>query len=316
MFRIFGFVAALLFACSALAQVAYVHEMSGQVISRTVAGDRPLAVGSLLQQGDSVLTLSGSSAVIKFEDGQLMVMHERTEFRIAQYVYNKQNVSASSAIFDLVRGGLRFVTGVIGSTNRSSLQVRTATATIGIRGTDASVYFDAVTQAVTAAVNQGAVSLGTASVNPGNPMSAAPGLPPSPATQLTPVVQAALNQLSARTGLPLNTPVVVAASARAAAAQAAAQDLAARAQQNPALKAQADQAAADAAAALAAAIAAGQQAVQDALKAGATLPPPPAPPSTPLGDTSSGTSTGTTGTTSGSGSGSTGSGGGGSGTPQ
>jgi hypothetical protein len=319
--RIAGFLAAFLFSATALAQVAYVHEMRGQVSALTGSTSRALAVGSTLEQGDSVATGANSTAVLKFEDGQLMVLAENTQLRIERYNFNKQRVASSNAVFELARGGLRFVTGMIGSTRSENFQIKTSSATIGVRGTDGSMYFDAVTQIVTAAVNAGALTVansqGSGVVNVGGPLAAGRNAGPS-AAALTGAVAATLNALAARTGLPVNTPIVVAASARAAAAQARATALAQAAAQNPALQAQADAAAAAAATALQAAIAAGQQAIQNAINAGGVLPPPPAPGSILGTGTSSGTTTGTgtTGSTSGSGSGSGGGGGGETGTPQ
>lgn len=321
--RILGLLAAFLFSSAALAQVAYVHEMRGQVMARTAMADRALAVGSTLEQGDSVVTGANGTAVLKFEDGQLMVLAENTSLRIERYNFNKQRVANSNAVFELARGGLRFVTGMIGSTRGENFQIKTSSATIGVRGTDGALYVDAVTQIVTAAVNAGALTManaqGSAIVNTGSPLSAGRNSGPATAAMVG-TVAATLNALAARTGLPVNTPVVVAASARAAAAQAQAADLAAKAQADPSLKSQADAAAAAAAAALAAAINAGQQAIQNAINAGGVLPPPPAPGSIlPGTGTTPGTGTsgtGTTTTTSGSGSGSGGGGGGSSGTPQ
>src|SRR5437899_9573951 len=160
MTRLFAVVvAALLALCagSAFAQAAYVHAMTGTATAVTGTAQRALKTGDVLDSGTTVSTGARSSAVIKFEDGQVMVLAESSSFRIVDYSYNKQRVAQSNAVFSLLQGGLRFISGVIGSTNRNNFRMTAGTATIGIRGTDGTVTIDAVTQAVTVAVNAGAL---------------------------------------------------------------------------------------------------------------------------------------------------------------
>ena len=315
-------VSALLALCAgnAFAQAAYVHAMTGSATATLGATQRALKIGDVVESGTTVSTGDKSSAVIKFEDGQVMALSERTSFRIVDYRYNKQRVSQSSAVFSLLEGGLRFISGVIGSTNRNNFRMTAGTATIGIRGTDGTLTYDAVTQAVNAAVNAGALEMatpqGTRNIGLGNFASARPGEAPSlpaPTAQATAAVQQTLNNLAATQNLPINTPVVVAASAAAAAAQAQATQLAAQAAaqpNNPVLQAAAKTAADQAAQLLAIAVQSAQAAYQAALQAGAVAPAPAAPP--PSGTTgttdSSTTSTGTSSTPTGS----SGAGGGGS----
>jgi hypothetical protein len=315
-------VAALLTVCAgtAFAQVAYVHDMTGTATTTLGGAQRALKIGDVVEAGSIVSTGDRSSAVIKFEDGQVMALAERSSFRIVNYQYNKRNVGASSAVFSLLQGGLRFISGVIGSTNRNSFRLNAQSATIGIRGTDGTVTIDAVTNAVYAAVAAGALAMetpqGTQNIGVGNFASHSPGnapTAPQPTAQATGAVQQTLNTLAATQNLPINTPVVVQASARAAAARANAQALAARAAaqpNDPALQRAAAEAAAQAQQALDAAVAAAQQAYQEAIQNGAVPPEPPAPPPpSPTTDTTP-TSTGTSSTPTGG----AGAGGGGTGT--
>jgi hypothetical protein len=294
-------------AGNAFAQAAYVHAMTGSATATSGTTQRALKVGDTVESGTVVSTGEKSSAVIKFEDGQVMALAERTSFRIVDYRYNKQRVSQSSAVFSLLQGGLRFISGVIGSTNRNNFRMTAGTATIGIRGTDGTVTVDAVTQAVTAAVNAGALEMatpqGAQNIGLGNFASAPPGSPPSipaPTAQATAAVQQTLNTLAATQNLPVNTPVVVAASAAAAAAQAQATQLAAQAAaqpNNPVAQAAALQAAQLAEQALATAVQAAQDAYQAAVQAGAVAPAPaapPPPPPPPSGTTDTTTDTSTT----------------------
>lgn len=310
MSRLFALVISTLLALcagNAFAQAAYVHNMTGTVTATTGATQRALKIGDVVESGATVSTGERSSAVIKFEDGQVMALTERSSFRIVEYKYNKQRVSDSSAVFTFLRGGLRFISGVIGSTNRNAFRMTANTVTIGIRGTDGSVTIDAVTQAVTAAVNAGALVMetpqGTQTIGVGEFSTVIPGqspTPPQPTAAATAAVQQMLNTLAAMQNLPINTPVVVQASAQAAAAQAYASQLAAQAAAQPdnaALQAAAQDAAKQAQDSLATAIQSAQDAYKAAIDAGA-VPPAPAAPPAPLPDTTGASGTGTTGTSS------------------
>ena len=327
MIRLFAvLVSALLALCaaSAHAQVAYVHDLTGTATATVGTAQRALKIGDVLESGSTVSTGEKSSAVVKFEDGQVMALTERSSFRIVDYRYNKQRVSQSSAVFSLLQGSLRFISGVIGSTNRNNFRMTAGTATIGIRGTDGTVSFDPVTQAVIAAVNAGALEMatpqGAQTIGLGNFASARPGSAPSlpePTAQATAAVRQTLNALAATQNLPVNTPVVIAASAAAAAAQAQARQLAAQAaaQPNtPVAQAAAQAAAQQAEQALAIAVQAAQRAYEAALQAGAVPPAPAAPPLAPTSGTSTDSSTTSTSGTSSTPAGGAGAGGGGSGT--
>lgn len=290
------FVAALLALCagSAFAQVAYVHDMTGSATATAGTTQRPLKIGDILESGSTISTGEKSSAVVKFEDGQVMALAERSSFRIVDYRYNKQRVSQSSAVFSLLQGSLRFISGVIGSTNRNSFRMNVGTATIGIRGTDGTVQYDSATQAVLVAVLGGALTMdtsqGAALIAAGNFSNFTPGQAPTvpqPTTQATAAVQAALNGLAVR-NVPINTPVVVQTSAAAAAAAANAVLLANQAKAQPgnaALQAAAAAAMKLAQDSLAAAIVAAQQAFKTAVDGGAIPAAPAAPPPLPQGVT-------------------------------
>jgi hypothetical protein len=272
-------------AGNAFGQAAYVHELSGSATATVNSATRPLKTGDILGSGTTVSTGDKSRAVIKFEDGQIMVLAERSSFRIVEYRYVKERVRDSNAVFALLQGGLRFISGMIGSTNRNAFRLTAGTATIGIRGTDGSVIFDQITQAVTLAVATGEASLttpqGTQAVGAGQTSQT-----------LTQVVQGVYNQLNTQL-VPINTPVVVAASAAAAAAAAEATRLG-----TPEARAEAQRL-------LAIAVAEAQKAYQQAIDGGAVPPDGPSD-STSTTSTSSSAPTGAAGAGGGGGGGSSG----------
>jgi len=297
--RLFAVLASTLLALcagNAFAQAAYVHDLTGTATATAGTAQRTLKIGDLVDSGSTISTGEKSTAVVKFEDGQVMALAEKSSFRIVDYRYNKERVGQSSAVFNLLQGGLRFISGVIGSTNRSNFRMTAGTATIGIRGTDGTAQYDSVSQAVLVAVLAGALTMdtsqGAALIAAGNFSSFTPGQAPTvpqPTTQATAAVQAAVNGLAVR-NVPINTPVVVQASAAAAAAVANAVLLETQAKAQPnnaALQAAAAAATKLAQDSLATAIGAAQQAFDTAVKAGAIPAAPPAPPPLPQGITGS-----------------------------
>ncbi len=211
------------------APVAYVHELTGKLqLEYGRSAPQDLKIGSTIEPGGILSTGDQSSAVVKFEDGQIMAMQPNSRFAVRQYDFVKTNVAKSSAVFELLRGGLRFVTGMIGATNKKAFKLTVGTATIGIRGSDGYAQFDPVTDAVTVAVLAGALAisnpLGTTGIGVGTFSTSTPNAAPSrpsPLTQATPAVKASLAAVASKT-LPINTPTVVQAAAKAAVAKAAA----------------------------------------------------------------------------------------------
>lgn len=133
---VFG-VAAFAPSAPLFAQQGYVHEVSGNVTGQVGAGrSASVGRGMTIPANSTVATGENSYAVLKFEDGTVVLLKENTSFHVQAYSYNPKVPENSNAIFNLVRGGLRLVTGLVTSRNRDALRVATPQATIGIRGTE------------------------------------------------------------------------------------------------------------------------------------------------------------------------------------
>ena len=131
------FIVALLAAPLAWAAQGYVHEVSGKVTAAVGAG-QPLNVarGQHLVNNTTLVTAPQSYAVLKFEDGTVVVLKENSSFQVLDYRYNTRAPADSNAAFSMLRGGLRMITGVISTRNRDAVKVGTPLATIRIRGTE------------------------------------------------------------------------------------------------------------------------------------------------------------------------------------
>jgi hypothetical protein len=99
---------------------------------------RPVTRGSELQTGEVIDTGTGR-AQLRFTDGGLVSLQPQTQFRLETYGYDKDDSNKNSIVMNLLKGGLRTITGLIGKTNRQGYKLQTATATVGIRGTEFSV---------------------------------------------------------------------------------------------------------------------------------------------------------------------------------
>ena len=99
-------------------------------------GNQTVNTNDRITSGATITTGAGAQAVLRFDDGQQVVLNENTSFRIAEFRYREAEPRNDRAIFELVRGALRVVTGIVGSRNQLAFQMRVPQATIGIRGTD------------------------------------------------------------------------------------------------------------------------------------------------------------------------------------
>jgi hypothetical protein len=130
----------LLFGLALVA--SYAHAQAGRVVlavgdvAALRGSDRVrLAAGASVGAGDTVITGAQSHAQIRFADDALVALKPDTEFRIEQFVFNGSNDGNERAVFRLVRGGFRTVTGQVGKIDHERYSVVTTQATIGIRGT-------------------------------------------------------------------------------------------------------------------------------------------------------------------------------------
>jgi len=116
-----------------------VAQLAGRAMAASPAGRvRPLAKGSVVRSGETVVTYPFSYVRLKLTDRSAVLLRPNTRFQIESYRMSKRPAKRRG-FFSLLRGGFRYVTGLIGHTVRRNYRVRVATATIGIRGTDYAV---------------------------------------------------------------------------------------------------------------------------------------------------------------------------------
>jgi hypothetical protein len=140
----------VLLSGAATAQVAgRVVLAVGDVVAVRGAERIRLASGAEISVGDSIVTGAQSHAQLRFSDAALVALKPDSEFRIETFEFTATAAGNERAVFRLVRGGFRTVTGSIGQINRDRYQLLTTQATIGIRGTHYALQSCAPGQCVT-----------------------------------------------------------------------------------------------------------------------------------------------------------------------
>ncbi|HHJ80690.1 MAG TPA: hypothetical protein ENJ65_03560, partial [Candidatus Tenderia electrophaga] len=92
--------------------------------------------------GESLKTGQNAKAQLRFRDGSLISMRADTEIRIDEFRFQGADKADDKNIFTLVSGGFRTITGKIGKKNPRNYQMKSAVASIGVRGTTYEVVID------------------------------------------------------------------------------------------------------------------------------------------------------------------------------
>lgn len=96
---------------------------------------RTLGPGLALQVGDTISTAEGALAIIKFHDGTKLTVRPNSQLVLQQFQF-QNNPANDNMLLQLLRGGLRAVTGLVTKGSPNAARLQTPTATIGLRGTD------------------------------------------------------------------------------------------------------------------------------------------------------------------------------------
>ena len=97
------------------------------------SGLRTLSKGSEVYLGETIATASDSFVVIKMTDNSKISLRPKSEVTLEKYSVES---GKEEALFDLIKGGLRAISGTIGDRRPDQYRVETRVATVGIRGTD------------------------------------------------------------------------------------------------------------------------------------------------------------------------------------
>jgi len=107
----------------------------GDIEANNRGSVRKLLRHSALLKGDTISTSASTYTQMRMKDGALISLRPNTTLKITDYRFNGKEDGSERSFMELVKGGFRTITGYIGHKNKQNYHVRTAVATIGIRGT-------------------------------------------------------------------------------------------------------------------------------------------------------------------------------------
>jgi hypothetical protein len=151
--------------------VGTITDLSGPLLDRKADGVvKVLAQKSTVDQGDTLVSEKGTYARIKFIDNSEITLRPDTQFKIENFSYEAAKPENDSAVFSLIKGGLRSITGLLGKRNKERFGLNTPTATIGIRGTTFIVEYVQSSQSDIAAYQAASLAaVASTQYNQGNP---------------------------------------------------------------------------------------------------------------------------------------------------
>lgn len=185
-----GFLLLVLWALAALALAGpvagTVTHLSGPLLAKKAGGAvKILSVKSEVESGDTLVTEKNTYARVKFIDNSEITLKPDSTLTVENFNFDDGKPDADKASFNLVKGGLRSVSGLLGKRNREKFELKTPAATIGIRGTTFIAQY--VPPPTTLAPPSGTTALfSDRSPNlapPGSPSTAGPKAPEMPAAQ-------------------------------------------------------------------------------------------------------------------------------------
>ncbi|HXG28139.1 MAG TPA: FecR family protein [Nevskiales bacterium] len=128
-------------ATAAIGRIYFVH---GGVYIQRGADRIPAEKDALLEAGDTLVTESDGRVQWRLADDSYFVLRPNSSYRIETYQFPEggpAKAGAGKAIYELLKGGVRTLTGLIGKTDTAAYQAKMPVATMGIRGTDyTSIY--------------------------------------------------------------------------------------------------------------------------------------------------------------------------------
>lgn len=116
--------------------------VKGSVMAAQPGGTpRPLERRSAIFEHDVINTASGSTGEVGFTDTSTIALQQNSQISVDQYSYKPGDTANNKTVTSLVKGGLRTITGLIPKGNPDSYEMKTPVATIGVRGTQYSLYY-------------------------------------------------------------------------------------------------------------------------------------------------------------------------------
>jgi hypothetical protein len=135
--KLLSFVVLLIAANAAFAQGAgrFLSVVGDVRITGTDGKTRAAERGAELSEGETIVTAANALAQLRMADGAQMSVRPETEMKLDRFSYAGAEDRQPTFLASIVKGGLRVITGLMARQNRAGYQIRTASATMGVRGT-------------------------------------------------------------------------------------------------------------------------------------------------------------------------------------
>ena len=123
--------------------VGRVGFLRGTVTATDIASEtRQLKRGDTVRAGDTIETDAKSVAKIIFSDQSVMYIKSGSKIKLEAYHFTQDADSGDNAsVTEVLKGGMRSITGLIGQQNPENVSYRSGDTTIGIRGTAVEVDY-------------------------------------------------------------------------------------------------------------------------------------------------------------------------------
>lgn len=130
-----AFFAAASSAAAAEVPAGLVKKLTGTVHIERGGAAVPAQVGAMVMAEDRIVTDADSSIGITLKDDTRLSAGPNSVIALDRFAFNSTTNEGNMSL-QILKGTLRAISGLIGRQSPHSLDMRTRTATIGIRGTD------------------------------------------------------------------------------------------------------------------------------------------------------------------------------------
>ena len=149
----------LIFSCSlfflcfsqmsyANTEIGVVKEISGTAFAKLPAEDkRQLSIGDNIYESDLITTEKKSSIGLQLKDDTVFKLGPEARLLAIKFKYQNDKENDSVTV-KILQGSFRFVSGIIAKKRPEAMNVDTAVATIGIRGTNVVGEADATSATI------------------------------------------------------------------------------------------------------------------------------------------------------------------------
>ena len=122
-------------AVTAAAAAGIAKIVTGDVRVSDTQGERALKSGDAVFENARLIAGKQSSASVVLRDGTTLVLSENSQLNIQTFTFDATTQNGGMLV-NLLQGSMRMLTGLIAKLNPETIQVKTKTLTVGIRGTD------------------------------------------------------------------------------------------------------------------------------------------------------------------------------------